>query len=269
MKKMYIAFASLVIAIPLIATDLPKQELLKQICNYKGKKTFLLSYPRSGNTWMRYCLEYLTGRPTIYRPFLAYENNSPLGWAAGFEVDCTKPPIEKVHNKQEMEQQQYDCQNDLLILIVRNPKEALSRQEKKQLTFDLLSKNAGASSLRYAPDTYFADIALYDSWKPENRLLIYYEDLLAKPTQTLKKILLFLYEPIDRLDNFINEYEVHKQKAIEMYKVSESEGNDLLFHSRLINLDHRKQIDEWIAQLYPFIWQEYLRERYAEENLDY
>lgn len=267
-KNAYI-FYMMLITLPLIAIDLPQQELLKQICSYNGRKTFLLSYPRSGSTWMRYCLEYLTGRPTIYRPFLAYENNSPLGWNAGFEIDWAKPPIEKMHNKREMKKQQYDSENDLLILIIRNPKEALSRQEKQQLTFALLSKNAGTRSQQYAPDTYFINIGIYDSWKPENRLLIYYEDLLVKPAQTLTKALLFLHEPLNRLDNFINEYEAHKQKAIEIYKVSESEGNDLLFHSRLINPDHRKQIDEWMSQLYPLIWQEYLKERYAEKNLDY
>ena len=29
---------------------------------------FLVSYPRSGNTWMRYCVELLSNQPTTSKP---------------------------------------------------------------------------------------------------------------------------------------------------------------------------------------------------------
>lgn len=253
------------ILIPLIADDRHEKGLLNKISKYQGRHTFLLSYPRSGNTWLRYCLEYLTGRPTMHRFNIKDKRNCPIGWLAGFEVDCSKPPIEKVHCKKEIDRSKHDPDNDLLIVIVRNPKEALSRQLGQEITLPLLKKRGGG----YDAKTYFDNLATYDSWKSENRILIYYEDLLTKPKETLACLLLFLNESLEYLDCFMNEYEAHKIHAIEIYKESKSDVTDLLYHSKLIDVDHRRQIDEWIAQLYPAMWDTYLKDRYVEDILDY
>lgn len=73
---------------------------------------WLLSYPRSGNTWTRYCIEYLTKRPTGEYQYL-------------FSLD---------------QRTKYINNND--------PK-----------------------------NCFISNIEIYDNWKPENRLLIYYEQL--------------------------------------------------------------------------------------------
>ena len=93
--------------------------------------------------------------------------------------------------------------------------------------------------------------------------------MLTKPKETLARLLLFLDESLEYLDCFMKEYEAHKIHAMEIYKESKSDGSDLLFHSKLIDVDHRRQIDEWIAQLYPEMWNKYLKNRYAEDILDY
>ncbi len=84
-----------------INIDLHKKEIA-DICAYSGPRIFLLSNPRSGNTWLRYCLEFLTQRPTFSRSGLYYAMQRPLAWSAGFELDMRKAPIEKVHAQHEI-----------------------------------------------------------------------------------------------------------------------------------------------------------------------
>jgi hypothetical protein len=264
MNKNYYIFANLIA----ITTFLPvltyqmqmlpyamEKTLMQQIVSYQGPKTFLLSYPRSGNTWMRYCLEYLTQRPTFHQN---YQNsiNKPLAWRAQFEIDCEKAPIEKVHI---LEGLPYDKSVDKLILLVRNPKEAIKRHEKKIITYDLLK----ISKL------YFTDISIYDSWDPQNRILIYYEDFIKNPESTLRMVCNFLNEPVTKLADFMNNYEKHQKTAIGLYGESRTQGKDLLAHSREMGPELCRKADAWIEELYPEVWHKYLKDRYREDVLDY
>jgi hypothetical protein len=99
MKKI-ISFLLLMSA-SLLATSSPKnaekEVILAGLLNYNDPKTWLLSYPRSGNTWIRYCLEFFTERPTLASSFVD-EKNEPLDWLAGLNIDFNKPPIEKTYS---------------------------------------------------------------------------------------------------------------------------------------------------------------------------
>ena len=77
----------------------------------------LLSYPRSGNTWIRYFIEHVSERPTIgykenYKnfdsPLLCKKYHDPI---AIKRHGLIKDPVE----------------HDGLILVLRNPKECLLR----------------------------------------------------------------------------------------------------------------------------------------------
>ena len=193
--------------------------------------------------------------------------NQPIAWLAGFEIDLDLAPIEKVHIKKEIEKAKGDNRRDRLILIVRNPKEVFSRHGGLEITLDVLQGEGSTGNSD--PRIYFNNIRVYNSWNPEKRLLIYYEDLVSKPIQTIINIVQFLNEPLDKIDLFMRDYSQHKKKAIKIYKESESKGNDLLYHSKLIAPDHRLQIDLWIEQLYPNIWNNYLKDRYSEDSLVY
>lgn len=248
------------------------QALLDKICSYRGRKTFLLSYVRSGNTWMRYCLEYLTSRPSFQRGNLKSKMNQPLAWSADFDIDCDKPPIEKAHSRGEIEKCIGNYDQDLLVVIVRNPKEALIRHKGNKITFNYLLEEGSGIDIGM-PHVYFENLMAYESWNPKNRLLIYYEDLVASPRETLTQVLLFLNESVENIDYFMQKYDEHKKKSIAIYKrhqgKSETQGNDLLFHSKKMSTEKRKEIDGWIEQLYPEIWYTYLKDRYAEENNTY
>lgn len=241
------------------------KDMLMYWCSLTGPHTFLLSYPRSGNSWLRYCLEKLTLRPTFSRIGFYDKKQQPLAWHAPFEIDLTKSPIEKVHLPREVHSP-HDW-HDKLIMIVRNPKEALMRNEHRKLSLPLLQ---GRTRRRgYTPASYFENLEFFNTWNPDNRLLIYYEDLLMYPRHELLRILIFLEEPVTRLDDFMSNYQEHVALSIKLYKKSASKGSDPLFHSRSTDQEYRLSVDQWITDLYPELWNTYLKDKYAEPNLDY
>jgi hypothetical protein len=224
------------------------------------ERVFILSYPRSGNTWLRYCLEFLTQRPSLSRMGLRYFLQQPLGFTTGFMLDLGKQPIEKIHCRREIVGSV--TETDTLIFIVRNPKETFARQGRRGLSLHT-SKLAGKG---YNRDIYFDNIALYETWNNPRKLLIYYEDLLLHPRKTLEAILSFLGESCDRLDLFMSEYQTHQTTSRELYQNSRPTVDDVLYHSKKIALEERCAIDAWIVEHHPDYWSTYLKDRYAETN---
>lgn len=251
----------------------PKQRsMITEICAYMGPRTFLLSYPQSGNTWLRYCIEVISQRPTIRRHatktrWLDLHYANPLAWEVGFEIDEHKAPIEKLHEYKESllchnnESIYLNRTTDTLIFILRNPKECIARSEYTSLSalLDNLWGNC------YKHSIYFENLALFDTWPAERKYLIYYEDLISHPRETLADLLTFLDEPDMRLDQFMHEYDAHKNKCLALYPSTISRGSDPLFHSKKLSPDYRKQVDAWIAEAYPELWHKYL-ERYRERE---
>lgn len=245
-----------------------KAEVLNKLIHYQGPRTYLLSYPRSGNTWIRYCLEFLTRRATItYQVGINDLMNQPLAWRAGFELDLDSPPIEKVHNKLEMERGgELDPDQEHLILIVRNPKEAITRHEKHTPNLEIFQ---GVSSDQwYKAPQYFENIRLYGQWNPSKRILIFYEDLLVNPRQTLENLLTFLQVPFTYIDEFFSKYDYHKNKALTLYaSATESKGADLYYHSKKMSQEERLYIDGLMEELFPDVWHGYLKNKYSEKVL--
>lgn len=250
----------LMIAVNAIYANPVDERAFQTILDNKQNRTFLLSYPRSGNTWTRYCIEYLTQRPSFNRFNPKHNINFPLGWLADFPIDITKPPIEKVHFKQELKKTEANDAQDALILIVRNPKEALIRHAGKAILMEAIASN----TLNQKLQIYFEALRIFDSWRSPKKLLIYYEDLMQDPKNTLIKILEFLNEPFDRLQEFLSNYQMHKKKCLSLYKVSESAGNDVLYHSKSLSIEERRQIDNWVKEQAPVVWEKYLKNRYSE-----
>ena len=90
---------------------------------------YLLSYPRSGNTLVRYWFEFITNRPTmelsrgheLLNIFLAFSFKE-------LEVDLYARPLWKVHrNRSIMAQPFYDPECTNLVFLLRNYKEIVLR----------------------------------------------------------------------------------------------------------------------------------------------
>lgn len=240
-----------------------QMRILNEIMESPSPRTFVLSFPRSGNTWLRYCLEFLTQRPSLaYYGLSCQPRQRTLGWSADFPVDHRRAPIIKAHRAQEMVLHHNDVMRepnpdtDTLILILRNPKECFARHQHQSWHSLLLNAAIG---LGYEPRSYFDNINYFETWPSHMRLLVYYEDLIIDPRTTLTRILTFLKEPTTHLDQFMNAYEEHVQKCLVVYGRNTSKRNDIFFHSKKTSHAYHMQIDNWITAAYPHVWTQYLQ----------
>lgn len=241
---------------------------MRTLVKHKPPRIYLLSFPKSGNTWMRYCIELLTERPTASFSLKPDAQELPISYTFGHKIDLSKKPIWKAHRESEFNfaGYKYSPRRDLLIIAVRNPKEAIARWMTTSNGADLLS----FTGLMHF-QSYFNVLRLFDSWAPDKRILIYYEDLISDPRETLEKLVNFLNDPKNKFDAFFDEYEKHKERGLKFYEYnggSQSQGNDLLYHSRKMSAVDRKNIDQFIKEKYKYLWEKYLENRYSEETLE-
>ncbi len=234
---------------------------------YNGA-VFLVSFDHSGNSWTRYCLEYLTKRPSFrmwddeiaknYFPikYASTHLRHAIGVKVDLGVDFTKPIIIKCHRLKNKypNVNPRDSIGTKLILLIRNPKECFLRYFGYDLT---------VSNLLTKADYFFTNLEIFDSWREEDRFLMYYEDLIQNPRATLTALLNFLGENDRYLDGFMQDYEYHRQTSLSLYTASVSKGNDMFFHSKKKPLAFREKMDLAIKKEYPELWEKYLK-RYEE-----
>ena len=225
-----------------------------------GRKTFFLSYPRSGTHWFMYSLTFLTNR-------LCLDNRFHL------DIDSQKPYIHQTHNLDSYKNlysspNYFNSQKDILILIIRNYKEAMLRNFPNSTFNGILNhiKNPSSYPIGFR---YFTNLKYFDLWNPQNRFLIYYEDLLEQPEKVFSDLLKFLKEENSSLKEFIFHLKNHKEYCISVYNSKSfgpaySKGTDLFYHSKKLTKQQRTTIDNTIKKHYPEYFKKYLR-RYEEK----
>ena len=207
----------------------------------------LLTYPRSGANWLMYCVTKLTNR----------------GWShKQGEISYTPGNISYDRAKKRYHQTHYwhaiakhiDSDSDYLMMIVRNPKECITRHNGS-----LESGIKNFNNWRY----FLQNLELFDSWSEEKRLLVYYEDLMRNPKAELQRVLEFLGEyKINAFETFIRNLPKHQRFVLSYYDRqrggSKSRGKDLLYHSKSALDEVQKEFDALIKEQYPIIWDKYL-----------
>ena len=190
-----------------------KKDVRKNIFDHTG----LWSYPSSGNTWMRFIIEYLTGCPSLGMQF-KHPKDIPLSLQAANKltpsvlahVDMNKPFIVyKSHYPYPIKK------SSSIILLIRNFYELLKG--------DKFVKFTNNSTL------YLELIVSYDHFKGK-KMLIYYEDLLTNPKTEIYKLKCFFNSPEKHYRSFINNYEYY-QKISKRIRGSISRNN-LDFYSK-------------------------------------
>lgn len=242
-----------------------RKALFDKLAAYSGERTFIFSFPGSANTWMRYCLEYLTQRPSFARfDGGRHPVDMPLGLIAHFPIDMDKAPLEKVHSPSDILAAKGDIEKSWLIFIVRNPKEALARHFSNKE----LSNFVNFGNMTQQMETYFDNIQTFHNWDPSKRILIYYEDLITFPQEALTAVLQFMQEPIGGIVEFMRDYSNHKKIGLaikERLSHNFTNGEGVIFHSNKLTKQSRETIDKFITERYPLLWEIYLKERYAEK----
>ena len=116
-------------------------------------------------------------------------------------------------------------------------------------------------------DEQAARLAFFDRWPEENRHLVYYEDLLLNPKETLTKALEFLGESDERMEEFLANFDSFKKLCLATYDQetkrlplgpSISKGKDIHYHSKKVSKVLLFKADELFQKKYPDLWEKYL-----------
>lgn len=210
---------------------------------------YLLSYPRSGNTWVRFILEWFSGRPTngisnnnlsisksrVSKPKQNKLISNELKHVKG------KPIIQKAHWTN-----QITNKNGKLILLLRNPIEAILRH------------NPELTNLQNHKDVvwYMDLIKLYDSWDNKRKIIIYYEDLIQEPKKTIIQIVEFMELDLHKVQNFMKSYDYFFNLSINFYDnkgsggKSKTKGNKIIHHSSKLNEKQKKKFEVYLNKNY-------------------
>lgn len=208
----------------------------------------LLSYPRSGNTWIRYIVEYLTKKPTIG---YTIKGSAPwdikcLGSFIDLGVDLDADNI--LVKRHALNYLHEDV--DKLILIIRNYKEAIVKHVGKPLNINLL-----------AQANYMDLIQYYDQFASD-KVLIYYEDLITDVKPILNQLLTLLEYDDSHVESFMKNLEKHKIQCLDLYGYSSTRGKVAIFHSHKLGEELIRLWDEYLMKHHEELFVKYLQTRY-------
>ena len=232
----------------------------------KIKRNLLLSYPRSGNTWLRYCVEVLTNKPTfagINREAGIFDKAPVLSLIGKMDKNANDYILIKRHHFKP-ENESFDV--DKVVFIIRNYKECIIRHAELEINPNI---NTLKSEISGQIDTvdYLGLIKAFDKFNGK-KLLLYYEDLIINPKKTLEDLLIFLeienFE--NKLNKFIYNLENHKNNSIKIYSLqgeSHTKGQHLSFHINKLNSEQRILWDKTIREKSEKLYEKYLK-RYEE-----
>lgn len=211
---------------------------------------YLLSFPRSGNTWVRYCVEFFTKCSAVYNTTEIKITDNLLN-DLNINLKISKTLL-KMHAMNDLRFKN-SCNFHKLIILVRNPFEAIIRD----------IKNKDNNLVIKRTNKYMHILQVYDKWQTE-RLLIYYEDLVLKPKTTIIKILKFLKLDISAVNEFMQNYEKHKKICLEYYNKEESgsitrgDVKKLIYHSKSTSINNLNIVEEMLNKQYKNLTKKYL-----------
>lgn len=220
---------------------------------------YLLSYPRSGNFWVRYIIEYISRRPTQgYNSTI----DGPIGARHHIGVDLDDDVIAiKSHAE-------IGNADDEIILIIRDYKEAITRHAKEtikhaqndgyyqeDMKLHFIHETQGVSNIGV---DYIGILERYDSF-PGRKMFLYYEDLLLNPKFEISKIVDFMNLDFQRFEKFMTKYYIHHNRSVESYHAgSHTKGTSMHHHISSFSNEYIKFMDEYIKNLHPVIYNKYL-----------
>lgn len=153
---------------------------------------WLISYNHSGNSWVRYCIEYLTQLPTHgHQAFsMSQRCNNFLN------VDLSKEPIVTKRHKIELSEISHD---DKLILLIRDPNDAIKEYLDVHKEFD----------------KYYKLVKIYNDFDGD-KLIVKYNSLFE--ANNIKQIVDFYDLELKKdFNNFKNRFEYHQNKSRSVY----------------------------------------------------
>jgi len=194
------------------------------------KFNLMVSYPRSGSTFVRYIIEHFTGRPTIGPGPSKVDFPVIPDWSSLF-ISAFKNHGQDTHHQTIIDL--ILSKNIPLILLIRNPIEVFPRHtsiKESEYIFKYDSINKIPESISY----FFKSLQTYDNYSGKKKIF-YYEDLVTKPQDFIKELCLFLGVDKDgtMLEDFMETYEKHSSDSRRFYNRHQSEKFKFLIQWKL------------------------------------
>jgi hypothetical protein len=194
-----------------------------------------LSFPRSGATWIRYVVHFCNNKPLDPQ-----HANNFIDTAFYAKVHIIKP--------------KQDESLDGLLVLVRNYKECITRHCHKfapHFNFDKCLTE------KHWP-SYVHPLLMYEKFE-RKKLLIYYEDLITQPVDTLMKI----GEAMDiNVGMILSAYEHHRLNSLATYVEHKpgltTAGKKVNHHAAKLGREKALAWDEQFKNKLPVLWDKYL-----------
>jgi len=192
----------------------------------------ILSYPRSGSTFVRYIIEHFTKRPTRGPPTSTNLVDSPRIEKYKNE----KPVAFKIHGEDALHQEYIHAmlkRNIPLIFLMRNPMEMFPRHTGQERAYTIASEPPVpplSADIAY----FFENIKTYELYEGKKQIF-YYEDLVEKPAYVIKQLCEFLNVDTNGAEQrkFMDNFEEHFENSRSAYNADQSEDSDLVFFMTL------------------------------------
>ena len=189
----------------------------------------LLSFPRSGNGWVRYVLEYLTKLPTSMGTLADCQEGAIKTDTMGLDgVDTLKKCIVIKRHRADNSYDNWTKDNTNLVFLLRDWREATLRHLTMQ-------QRKSEGEIRKCAEGYVHCLRFYDQFDG-NKLLINYEDLMLTGKLQISKIVDFLQiEKGTTYNKFMKKIKHHHFESIKMYSpgsITFGATNKLKFHTK-------------------------------------
>ncbi|MDQ7787554.1 MAG: FKBP-type peptidyl-prolyl cis-trans isomerase [Thermodesulfovibrionales bacterium] len=218
------------------------------------------SYPRSGNHWIRYIIEWFSKRPTLGEGDERWRRtvDTPIyeGMAqqeiCRVEIQNTNPIAVKRHFIRDN-----DNRDSGLILIVRDFNECIVKHIKpyviNEINHNVLFENISQ---------YVKLIYDYDNWHAD-KILLFYEDLIENCEPEINRLLMFCNIFNDyEFRQFINHINKHKERSIKYYETgkgkSETKGIATKYHIHTLSNEKKTLIQNILLRDHKEIFNKYL-----------
>jgi len=214
----------------------------------------MLSFPRSASSFIRYCVEKITNKKTLdcggrhYRVYGNYANGEPILRKEHFLKRVNLPDVSGV------------------ILILRNYKDVFISHNLRDVPLsnvDFIYSHLNKSEKHYFKE-YYGLINFYETYRGK-KMLLYYEDVIKNPYETIRNVLDFLLpeNDYDFDEETILQFEKSSKKNYMSYAGSKSSEKKKL-HTILTD-EQNYEFDELFKRYNQYLYDKYLI-RYLYKN---
>lgn len=190
---------------------------------------YLISYPRTGNSFVRYAIEFVSKKPSYdYGKNINEQYDTDIQY-----VDTTSYCIRKEHFAIDIPEEP-----EKIIVLIRDFKDVFISHNFRNEPFDKdIMLESFMTSIESFWKDYYELLFLYDIF-PKEKLMIYYDDIFSSEKALIE---IFNFLGLVDYDEFIQNFEYHKEYFFEKYK--EKEGSKSEGFSNLWRIYTSSQIE--------------------------